>query len=491
MPNLTKQLRAELVASLSLNAGQAEQSDPRDLFPIAEHSRALETDVVLIVGDRGAGKTQLVRALGDPKVRAALVRRVPGLRVPTGDSEWIAGWPIQKQGPDVSTWSSFAHAPGRERDDIVAVWLAYLVRLLSEQFDETSRLALNDLLIIPGVDVASCLSAYRPRALQATVALDTLDEKLVREDRWLFVAYDELDTLVLDDWSALGIIVRGLVSMWAAYARRWQRIRPKIFLRSDFYRHHREIAGADVAKLASNRIELSWSDRNLYGALIKHILNKRDANGDERLFKHFEKVVPTEDDVVLGHVPMLTDAYNAKPFVDRLVSEFMGADRKKGLAFTWILDHLRDGNGRALPRTLVWLVELAAEIERDKPRASGGHLLHHVSMRNALDRVSKQYVQHAGTHEFPWLAGLGERLQRDREVPWTYRELTKLVAFQFDRTWGAPTKEIRPPGQDPEEVIESLVELGILRSRSSGSYDVPDLYLEGLGLVRRGGVAKE
>jgi hypothetical protein len=131
------------------------------------------------------------------------------------------------------------------------------------------------------------------------------------------------------------VIVRGLVSFWAAYARRWQRIRPKIFLRSDFYRHHREIAGADVAKLASNRVELHWSEKNLYGALIKHILNKRDGDGVERLYAHFAGAVRADDDEVLGHVPRLTDKDDAKPFVDRLVSEYMGADRKKGLTLTW------------------------------------------------------------------------------------------------------------------------------------------------------------
>ncbi len=491
MPNLTKLSRGELVERLSLNAGQAEVGSPRDIFPIAEHARVLEPEVVLIVGDRGAGKTQLVRALQDETVRSALVRRSPGVRAPTGQTEWRTGWNLGKSGPDASSWRAFARGAGSERDVVVAAWLAYLVRLLSDRLDEDSRLAVTDLLAVPGVDVASCVAAYQSRTLAVTIALDALDERLLREDRWIFVAYDELDTLVLDDWNALGVIARGLVSMWAAYARRWQRIRPKIFLRSDFYRHHREIAGADVSKLAANRVELRWSDKNLYGALIKHILNKRDADGEERLYEHFARIVPTEDDAVLGHVPRLSDSGEAKPFVHRLVSEFMGADHKKGLAFTWILDHLRDGNGRALPRTLVWLIEFAAEIERSQPRAKGGHLLHHVSVRNALDHVSKRYVDHAQTHEFPWLAGLGKRLRLDRVVPWDRRQLVKLIAPQFQQTWGAASTDIRPPGQDPEEVIESLVELGVLEVRKDARFDVPDLYLDGLGLARHGGVAKE
>src|SRR5262249_18028640 len=154
----------------------------------------------------------------------------------------------------------------------------------------------------------------------------------------------------------------------------------------DFYKHHREVAGADVAKLAGNRVELQWSNKNLYGALLKHILNKYDSSGCQPLKEHFSKTVRCASDADLGDIPILAQPSDAKPFVDRLVSEYMGANSGKGLSFRWILDHLRDGNGHALPRSLVWLIELAAEIERDQPRAAGAHLLHHVSIRNALDK---------------------------------------------------------------------------------------------------------
>src|SRR5262249_52658287 len=157
----------------------------------------------------------------------------------------------------------------------------------------------------------------------ATSALDALDDTLHRTDRWLFVSYDELDTVLVNDWDALGKVVRGLVSLWAAYAKRWRRLRPKVFLRSDFYKHHREIAGADVAKLAANRVELQWSERNLYGALIKHVLNKPGRGETLRTF--FKSAVASDVDETLGHVPRLARADDAKPFVHRLVSEYMGA----------------------------------------------------------------------------------------------------------------------------------------------------------------------
>jgi hypothetical protein len=488
MAALSREKRAELVALLRLNAGQAETSDPSIIYPVPEHVRALEPDVVLIVGDRGAGKTQLVRGLEKEEVRSALVRRVAGLRLPDGQVTWCTGWPLSRAGPDQATWRRFV-ADTRSRDDVVSAWFAYLLRTVADELPAETRTPLGALLSLAGVDVAANLAAYRQNELAVTKALDQLDDTLVAAGRWLVVAYDELDTIVLDDWDSLGAIVRGLVSLWAAYARRWRRIRPKVFLRSDFYKHHREIAGADVAKLAANRVELHWSDKNLYGALIKHVLNKRATREDTSLYLHFEKAVKTEYDRALGHIPKLEDARAAKPFVDRLVSEYMGTDARKGQAFTWLLDHLRDGNRHVLPRTLIWLIEYAAEAESDKPRATGSRLLHHISIRNALDRVSKQYRQHAETHEFRWLHGLELRLKRDREVPWTRREIVKLLQTDFEASWGT-SGEVRPPGQDAEEVLESLVELGVVRRRREDSFDVPDLYLEGLALKRKGGVAR-
>lgn len=484
--SLRPEERQELLRALRLDAGRADSSDPRVIFPIPEHLRALEPDVVLIVGDRGAGKTRLMRALVDGQVRESLVRRAPLVRMPPGRVEWRTGWPLARGGPDSPAWRAFATSAGSDADAYLSAWYGYLVRALDDLLPDDARATLAPVLEAPAVDVRAIVAACRELPLTALV--DALDERLEREDRWVFVAYDELDTAVLNDWDALGAIVRGLVTFWAAYARRWRRIRPKVFLRSDFYKHHREIAGADVAKLAANRVELHWSTRNLYGALMKHVLNKPGAEALRDFFLRSTNLAIDEDSV-LGLVPRLASDDAAKPFVHRLVAEHMGKDKSKGVTYRWLIDHLRDGNGRALPRALVKLVEFAAELELDQPRAQRAHLLHHISVRNALDQVSKEHVLHATTHEFRWLTGLQTRLQAGREVPWRKRsELLRLLAADFDKSWGEDG--VRPPGARPEDVLESLIELGVVRARSDASFDVPDLYLAGLALTRKGGVVK-
>ena len=488
MASLTNDRRSALLRALSLRSTHAESTLPTDIFPVPEHLRALEAEVVLIVGDRGAGKTQLKNALTKADVREALVRHAPGVRVPSGEVLWLQGWPLGTGGPDSRGWMELLRdsPPG---DDLVAIWSAYLLRavkpyLLPAELEETSPIHQ-----VRAVDARAVLASYQQVGVAVTAVLDALDERLTHEDRWLFVAYDELDTVVLEDWRAMGAVIRGLVSFWAAYARRWRRLRPKLFLRSDFFKHHRDVAGADVAKLAGNRVELQWSDKNLYSALLKHILNKVDVSGDRPLRDFFSRTVRTTQDAVLGVLPALSQATDAKPFVARLVSEYMGANEGKGLSFRWILDHLRDGNKHAVPRSLVLLIEQSAEFELDRPLATGAHLLHHVSVRNALDSVSVEYVNQAKTHELRWLDGLARRLGRDRKVPWTRRELIKLLGFEFPESWSSTGA--RPPGNDPEEVLESLIELGVLRPRPGDLLDVPDLYLDGLGLKRKGGVARK
>lgn len=487
---LTHEVRLKLLAQLqNLGAGIAEAHahDPsnqrRTLYPIPEHLRAIEPEVVLVIGDRGAGKTHLKDILKDVPLRNALARYVPRSRMSGEAADWIEAWPIGKDGPESGTWREFTDQHSR-KDEISDLWLALLVRQLGHHLPADESMA--RLCEIPATRPEALLLAFRVKRADYIDALDALDSLLMLGGRWLIASYDELDTVTLD-WASLGVVVSGLVNLWVTFARRWQRIRPKIFMRTDFYRHNRGIAGADVVKLAANRVELGWSERNLYGVLIKHIVNR-----DESLRQHFAGRIELRDDPVLGALPVLNTASDAEPFVERLAHRYMGASPKKGYTFTWMLDKLRDSNSRVVPRSLIQLIERAAAEAIADTRATGSRLLEHISLRRALDDVSVDFVGGAAIHEFRWIPGLRERLAADPQVPWTGRELARMLARDFDRDWGGTNGEepIRPPGRDVGEVLENLVQLGFLALRGDGSYNVPDLYLHGLGLRRKGGVAR-
>ena len=65
----------------------------------------------------------------------------------------------------------------------------------------------------------------------------------------------------------------------------------------------------------------------------------------------------------------------------------MGAGQKKGYVRSWILAHLRDGNDRISPRTLVRLIEQAAGKEAVNLTLGPPRLIHPTALRQALDDV--------------------------------------------------------------------------------------------------------
>jgi hypothetical protein len=283
--------------------------------------------------------------------------------------------------------------------------------------------------------------------------------------------------------------IRGLVAFWAEYTRRWQRIRAKVFLRTDLFQRYATEGGADLAKLAANRVELVWSDHNLHAMLLKRI-----ANSSVELLQYVNATprskVTFRFDTELGHVPAVAQSDDIRPIIDRLVGQYMGSGVKKGLTYRWLINHVRDGFGRALPRPLVRLIEVAAELQRNTSRlANWPRLIEPTSLGRALDRVSKEQVQHS-LDEWPWLDGLKRRV-KDETVPCSRKQLEGLLADDWDGQWNDQSSSIRPPAENARDLIDYLVEVGILRARADGRLDAADLFLAGLGLKRKGGVRKK
>ena len=128
-------------------------------------------------------------------------------------------------------------------------------------------------------------------------------------------------------------------------------------------------------------------------------------------------------------------AAGAGPLIERIAGQYMGANLKKGRAFTWLLAHVRDGNGQASPRALVRLIEMAAAQQIDRPLATYGRLLDPRNLRRALDDVSKEHVLGVNTHELPWLPGVKDRLN-GAGVPMPRREAERLLSARWGESWG-------------------------------------------------------
>ena len=450
-------------------------------YPVAEHLRLLDPDVVLVVGPNGSGKTHIVRALTEASLFDALKPYAPGVRLPDGHPEWVRVYPDKKN----PSWSAgiegvglrfIRQSAGDNPETLRELWFAYLVRALRDTLDDQGQADIAPLLAPAAADVEAIHHAFCELGTKPVVVMDRLDEQLRREKRCKFALYDELDAMWGGDPQSVQAGVRGLVAFWAAYTRRWTNIRAKLFLRTDLYERHAKAGGADLAKLAAGRVELMWSDRDLYGQLLK-----RMANVDPLLASYAQAVkgVSWTDDPSLGKIPKLHTWQDARPVVERMVGVYMGANQKKGLVYRWLLDHVRDGLGRGYPRPFVRLIEEAARQElQNFGTLRSPRLLEPSSLRRALDRVSDDHVAQS-FDEWPWLKAIKETLHGDPLVPYAEKEAIKLLEGLSGAKDGAP------PPFEGRELLDYLLELGIFRRRPvDGRLDVPNLYLAGLGLRR-------
>ena len=490
--SLTSAERKNLLSDLSQmgSSGSAEREKSETFkhtyLPVPEHIRAFDPSVALVLGVRGAGKSELFRAAVDENLLPAILRTTPeirNLRI-SEKIEWLKGHPLGKDFPNDTEMRRFLDSqPGKaeaERD----LWFAYLVRTV-RNYLVGSFIDGSEMLQLSGAEVGKVVEAFRSLQSGPLLALDDLDRKLEMEDRWLLVSYDELDIIGGYDWDSMIASIRGLVGFWANYSRRWTRIRPKIFLRTDLFRRHGKSFGADLIKLAANRIEINWSDRNLYAMLVKRIANTSD--GLAEYCK--QSRLRFNEDPDLGLIPILNKDTDAKPLIEKIAGQFMGANLKKGRTFPWLLTHVRDGNGHAIPRALVRLIEDAATQEEDRPLATYSRLIDPRSIRRALDVVSKEYVLQVNTHELPWLPGVQQRL-KEHGVPMDRRQIENLLNRDWDQPWSEDQPNVRPPAENAQQLTDLLLEIGVLGSRPNNRIDVPDLFLAGLGLTRKGGVRK-
>ena len=414
----------ELLDALSKmgSNGRAEEEDPQRLpltyYPVPTHLRAFDPSVKIIVGPRGSGKTELFRAIIEQGLLKA-ASRIEGVRgidlAGLDDSEWVIGYPIGSEFPDGRGLRSFISKNEGNDDTVLELWFAYIIRLVFSKLDPSHQKSLKGIVEAVGGDPFQVHKEFAAVPEQIPVlALDQLDRSLDKNNKYIFIGFDELDTLGGTDWETMASAINGLVAFWANYSRRWKKLRGKLFLRTDLFDKYAVHGGADLAKLAANRVDLYWNDKNLYLMLLK-----RMANSSPELLQYFRQLkgkVKFKKDPQLGFIPIAEFEKDVRPYIEKLIGKYMGVGVKKGLTYRWLINHIKDGNGQAIPRPLVRLIELGAlyQIGTSNP-VTRSKLIEPTYIRRALDQVSREHVDHS-LHEWPWLTGVAIRLKGE-QVP--------------------------------------------------------------------------
>lgn len=483
---LTDAERRELLEELAQIGTDADTnaSALRVFLPLAQHGRALDPQVMLIRGERGAGKTALfhvLRELDEQNIRFAEV--IP--RAPDIDVAWIEGFSETSTAhPSPNTLVLFA----REHDDIALrlMWYVHLVGVVAATLKVPPP-------VVPALDA---WTRHRTDpAAWATLAssdmgkleswLDAQDARLAAEKRFAFVSYDHLDKVGATDRTSRERLVNALLALWLTLSNRYRALRAKMFIREDLFEQGLR-SSPDASKLKARSVSLAWSSEQLYRALIRHMAN-HSVWLCEWLFDCAH--VPMTDHALLGWLPpaaMPEEAdldpatYTQRDFAKALAGETMGEGVKKGYVHRWITNHIQDAHTAVLPRSMLRLLANAAEqaVQRG-PRGVLNRLFRPEELQSGLeqtsrDRVSELAEEYPVVQRLEHLTGLVVMASRD--------EVEQRLAVERPSPDGF--------GDNGEAVLDELLRLGVMKLREDGRIDVPDLYRFAYGIKRKGGVAR-
>ncbi|WP_309893578.1 hypothetical protein [Archangium sp.] len=470
---LTTDKRRSLLEELSQMPVDADTDDDvlRTFLPGPQYQRALDQRILIVRGERGAGKTalfQLLHSVERKKIRLSAI--VPG----APDGRRIDGFAESGTAhPPVQVLEQFAASADVET--LRAFWLGHLAgRLhaegvgrhpLPKAFADAYRLA---------VTAPAHWTAAARRELPALYAwLDTVETEAKET---CFVVYDHLDRVSLTNQGVRHGMSKALLGLWMSLSQRYARIRGKVLLREDLFQSTLS-SFADATKLEARSVRIDWNAGRLFALLVRRMA------AYDGLREWLEDVAHIEFEKVpyLGSVPPEDfDERVQQQFATALVGPYMGKGPTKGASHTWLINHLQDAHRRVTPRSLLQLVRGAASFALENgPQAVFRRLLTPPELRQSLEFVTSNRRVNELLEDYP-VVGRLEGL-RGAELFLSRREVVKALrsvelADGFDN--------------NPEGAFEELLRIGVLSDRGSGRIDVPDVFRYEFEIKRKGGVRR-
>lgn len=482
----------ETMAGLQANA-ENEEAGLEDFLPLRNYALLGEPNKFLILGGRGAGKTRVFRTLLEEDGFSQVIGNQLNLFKPNaGNTEFIMGYYHE----DNRFPSQNVLAPYANDHDAVSFWVGCVVILLCEHFKDDKNVQgmaqeyfsteFTDLLKNSKTikNPSRWISYFDKNPESWENFLDDLDEYLEAQDKWIFLTYDTMDRLC-PKYADLFPFIRALLSFWFAHLRRWNRIKSKIFLRNDLF-DSELLSFPDSSKLGSNYIKLEWNTVSLYRLLIKRLANA--GNEDMILYlKKMKGLLNDKKDAKLGYIPTENEEL-IKGFVNEMIGKYMGANAKKGVSYTWVPNHLQDTHGVLAPRSFLKCYIVAAGKMLEKPeeveKLAMDRLLHPSMIQGAMQEVSEDRVREL-QEEYPWLEQL-KRAFAGTAMLMGKNEFIQKIRMDL---W-KPEEQEKLPATTPLGIFEALQKLGIVFVAKDGRVNVPEIYLHGFGMKRKGGLRR-
>lgn len=467
-------------AAHSLDQAQAVGAQsPGFTYVPPTHARALDFEVTLVEGMRGAGKSFWWSRLASADHRSFIHTGFPEAKLP--EKLEI------RQGFGAGT-STTQYPDAEQLIDLVdefrprSIWRAVIANHAGFR------------------GPFSKLSTWKHRvqwvqsnAEDYALELIAADARLEMSQAKLLVLFDALDRLA-DDWQHIRPLAKGLLQV-ALDLRSTRNIRCKVYVRPDMLEDEEIVSFPDFVKLNATKASLRWQRADLYALLYQCLGNA--SKGAEEFKKLVRDYVGNKMARSASHYWVLPAALRLdedlqESLFERIAGKAMGASTKRGKPYTWLVNHLQDGRDQVSPRSFFAALNTAAAIaspDDDLPITYRG-------IQRGVQEASTIRVDEI-KEDYPWVTALMSPLSGNLTVPCNFSDLASI--WRREGTLAQLETSIRHQGsaaklppqhldQGAAGVVIDLEGLGMLNRLDGKRIQMPDVYRVAFGLGRKGGV---
>lgn len=455
---------------------------PKFTYVPPSHARALDPEITIVEGMRGAGKSHWWAALNAADHRSYLASVFPETRI-SNSIEISQGYGVNLSPSD---W------PGKDS-------LALLIKDYEPRHIWQAVLAVHANFPAPfprslgkWSDMVKWVSEH---AEDYDNLLYQVDQELARNQKVRLVLFDGLDRLA-NDWQGIRPLARALLQL-ALDLRSSRALRLKLFVRPDMLQDREIRAFSDFSKLLAKKIVLAWRRVDLY-ALLFHCLGNADMNGKmfrencERMFGG-KWLRNEESDAWLVPNDLRTDETLQREVFHAMAGTAMGQGSRRGFPYTWLPNHLIDGRDQVSPRSFV--AALRHAVQKDDTPADWPYALHYKAIQAGVQEASQIRVNEITQEDYPWVESLMQPLKGNITVPCEPKDIIQIWQANntIENLQGNQTTvdvKLLPPHLEDQEqgVLQDIEDLGVIQRMSDGRIQMPDVYRIAFGFGRRGGV---
>lgn len=318
---------------------------------------------ILIIGNKGTGKTYIYRSLKEEEIVNELKKRANK----TGDYLFIQAVDITKRFDTIKFDNSELNNLDYER-----FWTAYIWNTIMQEKPLGFESSLKTFPIAD--DTTTCdkfLSIIKDTEYIKAIEheLQALDDFLSKKNDFrIVILFDELDKIVNPiKWSER-------ISPLINYCRKmsYRTIFTKLFLRSDLYDKISNINNKN--ELKNRSITIEWNREELFAFFFKHLFSHSKYEFFELLRKY--DVFPNkyirgiEKDLDKNHNQLNLDAYILRQLCRVFFGEYADVNNnpKYGESYDWFFKNLQNSNGTLSLRPFIDLISISVNqaLEEDK-----------------------------------------------------------------------------------------------------------------------------